>query len=102
MNSINWKAILDKVGTVLVDRRFWVSLFTTIILVFGSPELLDNAETLGDQAVEVAQIIMQFVGMILPFLNLVNSWTKRAPSGLRFKESQTDLVEQLLEAIKEN
>lgn len=104
MKNINWKLVFDKVGTVIVDRRFWVSLFTTVILVFGTPELLGNVDSLSDQALEVTQLIVQVLGMILPLLNLVNSWTKRAPSGLGFKEVQTEsdiLAEAVIKAIKD-
>lgn len=102
--NAEWGLVFDKVGTVIIDRRFWVGSFTSIFLVFGSPELLGNAETLGDQAVEIATIIMQFVGLILPGLSVINSWTKRAPSGLGFKElkSESDvLAEAVIKAIKE-
>lgn len=104
MQNINWKLVLDKVGTVIVDRRFWVSLFTAGLLVFGSPEVLGNVDSLSDQAVEVSQAIVQIIGMLVPFITLIGSWTKRAPSGLNFKETTTAVKikkEDLLEALQD-
>lgn len=103
MKNIKWMLVLDKVGTVIVDRRFWAGLFTSLILVFGPSELLGNTDSLSNQAVEITTAIVRFVGIILPFLSLMASWTKRPPSGLRFKDTASEaneFVEKLLEAAK--
>lgn len=87
LSNVNWKLIFDKVGTVIVDRRFWINLFTLAAILFGFPQLTDNAEGLSDQAVSIANLIVQAVALIAIPFNLTMSWTKRSPSGLDYKNA---------------
>jgi len=102
--NANWKLIWDKVGTVLVDRRFWPSILTAVLLVFGTPEALDNVDGLSAEAESYTQLILQFLGVVIPYLKLTDAWTKRSPSGLGYKEvtSETDMLSAaVIKAIKE-
>ena len=107
MNKIlnaDWKLVFDKLGTVLVDRRFWPAIITGVLLIFGTPEALDNVEGLSAEAESYTQLILQFLGVVIPYLKLTDAWTKRSPSGLGFKEitSETDVLSAaVIKAIKE-
>lgn len=100
MKNFNWKLVLDKVGTVIIDRRFWVSLFSVIVLVFGTDQMLGNVDALSDQAVELSSLLLKFMGVFVVPVLLGNSWTKRAPSGLGFKEVNSE-VEAFVKTLSE-
>lgn len=78
--------VLGKIYTVLIDRRFWVSLLTVIGLVFGLPELAENSEQAGTDVVDAITLIAQSVGSLIATITLILSWTKRPPSGKEHNE----------------
>lgn len=107
LRNANWALILDKVGTVLVDRRFWQQFVIPTAIAIGLfPYLVDkDAVQLSDQAVAWSKLIVETFVPIVSAHMLSNSWTKRAPTGLDFKGQKTEsdqLAETLLEAIKKN
>lgn len=75
-----------KLATVVVDRRFWIAAFTVLGMVFGVPQLVDQADGMGNDVADTVQIIIQSVGSLVSVLALIVSWTKRAPSGKEFNE----------------
>lgn len=93
IRNAKWSLVFDKVGTILVDRRFWLNFVFPVIFALGIfPHVTEaNAENLSDQAVGWSELI---VGTVVPILSayvLGNSWTKRPPSGLGFKELISEL-----------
>lgn len=105
MNRIlnaNWKFVVDKLGTILVDRRFWeMFIFPTIFSLGLLPYLQDkDVVQLSEEAVAWAALLVPIISSFL----LGISWTKRAPSGLGFKDVKTEsdvLAEAVIKAIKE-
>lgn len=93
--DINWKLIFDKLGTIVVDRRFWINLFTLLAILFGFPQLADQAEGLSDQAIALATLIVQAVSLIVIPLQLVWSWTRREPSGLSYKSPLSQVLKDI-------
>jgi hypothetical protein len=95
MKTINWKLVLDKVGTVLVDRRFWLEWVFPIVFAFGFfPYITEsNSEFMADQAVGWAELLVQTLVPIVSTFKLGTSWSKRAPSGLNFKEISSEVEE---------
>lgn len=85
---------LSKLGTMLVDRRFLQAIGTTIVslLVLGSAneEVIHAFEsawgTDGEAIAVLMEQIVRIVVIIFPQIRVVESWTERAPSGLRYKE----------------
>ncbi len=104
MNKVDWKLVLDKFGTIIVDRRFWLKFVIPTAMALGIFPFLANAnaETLSDQAVSWATLI---VGSVVPVVSawlLSSDWTKRAPSGLGFKEvisEVEDFVKTITDAL---
>lgn len=95
MDNINWKLILDKIGTVAVDRRFWVAVLTLVGILLGLPQLADNADSLSAELVDAIILIAQILGLIFIPTGLTLSWANRPPSGLRFKEPSAELTNRL-------
>lgn len=99
LKNANWKLIFDKVGTILVDRRFWLKfVFPTVFALGLFPQLADaNAEQLTDQAIGWVKLIVEVVIPVLSAYLLGVDWTKRPPSGLEFKELSSELNAKLRE-----
>ena len=76
---------LEKIGTVIVDRRFLTSMATLLFVTFGVKE----DETLA---------VLEAVGAIVTNVLLITSWTVRAPSGLRFKEIEEQALIKAINA----
>jgi len=105
--NADWKLVFDKVGTVLVDRRFWLTFVFPVVFSIGLfPKLAEaDPEVLSDSAVAWAELLVGTLVPLLSALILNSSWTKRAPSGLNFKEPKSDsdvLAEAVIKAIKES
>lgn len=100
MNNIQWQLVLDKVGTILIDRRFWVAVLTIIAVVFGLPEY--DTDKLSDEALDWVTVVGRLVALIVVPMGLTVSWTKRPPSGTRFKEQSevTEVADKLLALIE--
>lgn len=104
--NADWNLVFDKIGTIVVDRRFWLTFVFPVVFALGLfPELAArNPELLSDQAVGWAELV---VGTVIPFISVLvlnNSWTKRAPSGLNFKETAGEVKikqEDLLKALSD-
>jgi hypothetical protein len=77
--------VLAKIYTVLIDRRLWISLMTVVGLIFGVPELAENADSTSSEIVDAIVLIVQSVGSLITTFGLLYSWTKRAPSGKNFR-----------------
>lgn len=95
MNKVKLQLVLDKVGTIVVDRRFWVSLFTLLSIIFGIPELANNANYLSGEALDLVVLVAQILGLLLVPFGLVISWANRPPSGLNYKEAVSQLAQDL-------
>lgn len=83
-------AFLDKILTVVVDRRFWVAVLTVVLTVGGlaglSDEMLQQIEEAfgedGEAIAVAAERLVQAVITLIVALRLITSWTVREPSGL--------------------
>ncbi|HMN10712.1 MAG TPA: hypothetical protein PKD55_00135 [Bellilinea sp.] len=90
-------AFLKKVGTILVDRRAIVTSLFVALLAFGglfglSPEQQEMlAESIGDLYTALVVSIESVASLFaagLAVYKLIDSWTKRPPSGLDYKEAE--------------
>lgn len=79
-------AFLAKAGTVVSDRRFWVSVFGFIAVQTGLISFED------EQIQELANIL----SVLVPQAFLLISWALRPPSGANYSSE-----EQFARAIKE-
>lgn len=85
---------LEKLGTVLVDRRFWIAfgvIVTALGGVFGFSEGQLNAITKalgpdGEAAALFFEKAIQVLVVLVSAVGLVGSWSNRPPSGLDHKE----------------
>lgn len=107
MKNFNYKLVLDKVGTILVDRRLWVAAITIAGIIFGIPSFTDNTEALSQEAIDWVNLLTGIVGSLAVVVSLLASWAQRAPSGLSFKdivgeadEVQSE-VQKIIELLKE-
>ena len=96
-SKFNWELIVGKIGTVLVDRRFWFEWFFPVVLALRVfPWLADkDVGTLSDQAVEWAKLVVALLVPIVSSLHLGQSWTKRPPSGLGYKDIAAEMASKL-------
>lgn len=106
LSNIQWQLIFDKVGTVLVDRRFWqLFVIPTAVAVGLFPYLTpDNTSVMSEQAVKISELVVAATVPILSSWLVGTSWTKREPSGLKYKEPkpETDvLAEAVIKALKD-
>lgn len=98
MRNNTW-LFVQKLGTLLVDRRFWAYLLSLGIMLGVVPATADK-EALSNQTVDAILLVMQGATALLGVLVLVYSWTKRPPSGLDYKKLPTE-IETLLPILKE-
>lgn len=85
---------INKLGSVLIDRRFWAGA-TVVILsllgVFGVGEetLARIRELAGDDGAAIALLMETLVPWIISLLvamKVIDSWTERPPSGTSYRE----------------
>jgi hypothetical protein len=69
----NSKQFIEKLGTVLADRRFWVAAISLAVVFLGMPETK-------------VQSYAEAIIAILSSLALILGWTWRPPTGLNYKE----------------
>jgi hypothetical protein len=81
--------------TVAVDRRFWVSFFTLLYLIFGAPVVAGDLDAISQDIVDSILLVTSTLGAILIMLGLQVSWTKRPPSGKDFNEPKSEVIEAL-------
>lgn len=79
--------ILEKLGTIVVDRRFIASVVSLVVLFLGVPE-------------STAKNYVEAIGPIIALLGLLASWTVRPPSGLNYK-SLVDNIEDFADLLNE-
>ena len=89
--------VLDKIGTILVDRRF---LGTFLLPVVGLFVVLPQTVDAQTELIESIITLVQGVGLVLCALGLQMSWTERPPSGLSFKEIDSEW-KKVKEALSE-
>lgn len=85
---------VNKLGTVLIDRRFWAGatvVTMSLLGVFGvSEETLARIEEMaGEDGATIAlfmETLVPWVISLLVALKVIDSWTFRPPSGARYKE----------------
>lgn len=97
--TLNEKIIktLNKIGTVLVDRRFWVAFSVVVITLGGmfgfSQNQLDQiTKALGPDGEGAAIFFEQLIKVLVTIytaIRLIGSWAERAPSGLDYQEYST-------------
>lgn len=90
----NIKLFLEKVGTVLADRRAQIMTLVGAAIVFlpalGVPEEVSKeVESTFGEAYGVVllaiPVAIKVISLVALASNLVKSWTVRPPSGLAFK-----------------
>ena len=92
-----------KLLTLVVDRRLIAYVAVVIGVMFGFPELVNNADALDEQLAEGVQLIIQGVTALLGLLGLIHSWTKRPPSGLDYDKivyDRTWEIERIMSSIQ--
>lgn len=85
---------INKLGSVLIDRRFWAGALVVILSllgVFGVGEetLARIRELAGEDGAAVALLMETLVPGIISLLvamKVIDSWTERPPSGTRYQE----------------
>lgn len=85
---------INKLGSVLIDRRFWAGASVVILSllgVFGVGEetLARIRELAGDDGAAIALLMETLVPWIISLLvamKVINSWTERPPSGTSYRE----------------
>jgi len=86
---------LAKIATVLVDRRFWMSVFivfASLSGIFGLSE--DQVAAVrkaigedGEAAAVFFEKVIEVLAVLIAVVTTIVSWTKRPPSGLEFREN---------------
>jgi hypothetical protein len=95
-------SFVAKLGTVLNDRRFWISVLTVGVLLGLLPATM-NAEAKADELVAAVLAITQGLGILTVAAMQLYSWTKRPPSGKSFaqeKKLAEEVGDALLKAIQ--
>lgn len=85
---------VSKLGTVLVDRRFWAAaavVVLSVLGVFGVDEatiqrVRDLAGEDGAAVVAVMEKLVPALISLLVTMKLIDSWAERPPSGIAYKE----------------
>jgi len=85
---------LEKIGTVLVDRRFWVAVLAIILTLggafdFSEDQLRQIGDAFGDDGEGIASFFEQAIKVIVTIIaavKVISSWTERPPSGLDHKD----------------
>jgi len=98
-----WKGsgiTLDKIGTVLIDRRFWIVVLSVLASAFGLPKLVEHREELSQTLVQVASLIINAIVLLVGMFKLIDSWTVRPPSGTQYRESAQ--IAQVVKFLKDN
>jgi hypothetical protein len=94
LKNNSWLAI-QKIGTLLVDRRFWMYLISLGVILGVLPKTA-NADELGDAWVDGIMLVVQGATVLLNTLVLLYSYTKRPPSGLEYKYSLDTFLQSLM------
>lgn len=90
---------VQKIGTVLADRRFWVWLFGLLVTMGILPATTD-AGAIGNQTADAILLVVQGATALFGVIVLLYSWAKRPPSGLNYKELPTE-IEKLIPVLSE-
>lgn len=85
---------LEKIGTVLVDRRFWVAVLAIILTLggafgFSEDQLQQIKDAFGEDGEGIASFFEQVIKVIVVIIaavKVISSWTERPPSGLDHKD----------------
>ena len=93
---MNEKAVktLEKIGTVLVDRRFWVAVLAIILTLggafgFSEDQLQQIKDAFGEDGEGIAlffEQVIKVIVVIIAAVKVISSWTERPPSGLDHKD----------------
>jgi hypothetical protein len=93
---MNEKAVktLEKIGTVLVDRRFWVAVLAIILTLggafgFSEDQLRQIKDAFGEDGEGIAlffEQVIKVIVVIIAAVKVISSWTERPPSGLDHKD----------------
>lgn len=94
------QVFLKKLGTVLIDRRFWSYLFLLGITLGVIPATIDADKTAND-VVTAVELIMAGVTALVGFVALVLSWTKRPPTGMDYQPLPPEVIEVAQAILKE-
>jgi len=81
----NLKLALEKYGTLLVDRRLFVTLLLVFGTIFGVDAWVTDSEALATDVVEAIQLLVSASVALVSVISLVFSYTKRPASGLNYK-----------------
>lgn len=91
--------LIAKLGTVLIDRRFWMYLLSLGVIIGLVPATVDT-EKMSNDLVGALELIMAGVTALGGLVMLVYSWTKRPPSGMNYKPEINEVVATLLKEVK--
>jgi len=85
---------LEKIGTVLVDRRCWVAFLAILLTLggafgFSEDQLRQIEDAFGEDGEGIASFFEQVIKVIVTIIaavKVISSWTERPPSGLDHKD----------------
>jgi|SRR3990167_4889538 len=88
------KLFLEKMGTILADRRFWMAILTvgvSLLTLTGiDGNTIDKIKALigedGAAAATFAEALIGALIVVITGIKTISSWTERPPSGLDYKE----------------
>jgi len=89
-----------KLGTVLIDRRFWSYLFLLGITLGVIPATMDADQT-ANEVVTAVELIVQGATALAGFVALVLSWTKRPPTGMNYQPVPPEVLDVASAILKE-
>src|SRR3990167_3115186 len=87
------KLFLEKMGTILADRRLWMAILTvgvSLLTLTGiDGNTIDKIKALIGEDAAAATFAEALIGaliVVITGIKTISSWTERPPSGLDYKE----------------
>jgi len=88
---------LDKLLTLVVDRRMFIYV-ASLLMMFGLlPWSADQLETANQALVDAILLVSQAVDAVFGLIMLLYSFTKREPSGYLYGQRRMDYLTSLKE-----
>ena len=98
----NGEAFLNKLATLLMSRRFLLTVVFLVISVFGTPEMQIDREGASAEVVDTIFALFPMFSPLIGFLTLLVSYTKSPTLGKEFFNRVTDgaVIEKLVDLIE--
>lgn len=110
--GVNARNLIDKLVTLLVDRRFILAVLVVAFSIFA-PARLGSEEEVADQWFRLVEVLAPLITALFGGGALMYSWTKREPTGLQgyagarkvkkvVSMGDNELIEEVLTRLGEN